>query len=205
MSAAERVYAFLLRAYPADFRAAYGREMALLFRDLRRDRRSRGAWFWGVLLWDVAQSAPALRLAALRDRWLGSIQPTGVTMRTMAVFAVLIGLFELVGAVTEGWAGGIADHDRVSLAAGAMGVFASLALLGAGVALLRRTRGAPAQAAIAASVGLVTFVLMTFLTPRMGVAATGLGIGFPLVLLIFLGVRGRGGPSVHTGGAASAL
>ena len=30
---AERIYRLLLRAYPADFRAQYGREMVLLFRD----------------------------------------------------------------------------------------------------------------------------------------------------------------------------
>ncbi len=32
-AAAERIYRLLLRAYPPDFRAEYGREMVLLFRD----------------------------------------------------------------------------------------------------------------------------------------------------------------------------
>lgn len=65
-------YRLLLGAYPPAFRAAYGREMAQLFRDQRRaaavgDHPVLG--FWAAVVWDVVRSAPALRLDALRARW----------------------------------------------------------------------------------------------------------------------------------------
>lgn len=81
--ASARAFRLLLRAYPAAFRAAYGREMEQLFRDQWRDRRcgrrvggacgdaqetARGTvGFWAAVLWDVVRSAPALRLDALRS------------------------------------------------------------------------------------------------------------------------------------------
>ena len=91
MRAAERVYRLLLRAYPAGFRAEYGREMVLVFRDRRRDESARGIRFWSEMIWDVARSAPALRLDAFRIRWEEDIQTGEEKMRTMAILAVLIG------------------------------------------------------------------------------------------------------------------
>ena len=61
MSAAERAYRLLLRAYPAAFRAAYGREMTQLFNDRRRDASSARGQFWAAMLADVARSAPTMR------------------------------------------------------------------------------------------------------------------------------------------------
>ena len=42
----ERAYRLLMRAYPADFRAQFEREMTLLFRDQLRDSRVIGVRFW---------------------------------------------------------------------------------------------------------------------------------------------------------------
>ncbi|NUQ21988.1 MAG: hypothetical protein HOQ09_13650 [Gemmatimonadaceae bacterium] len=54
MSADARIYRLLLRAYPPRFRAEYGREMELIFRDQRRGEGGTGPGFWGRTLWDVA-------------------------------------------------------------------------------------------------------------------------------------------------------
>ena len=61
---AERIYRLLLRAYPPDFRAEYGREMVLLFRDQCRESDVRTVGFWAAVICDVARSAPALRAEA---------------------------------------------------------------------------------------------------------------------------------------------
>jgi len=69
--AAERVYALLLRAYPAAFRERFGAEMRQLFRDRRRDAAERGegaARFWLGLAADAVRSLPAQHLADLRER-----------------------------------------------------------------------------------------------------------------------------------------
>lgn len=69
--AAERMYALLLRAYPAAFRERFGVEMRQLFRDRRQDSAERGegaARFWLDLAADTVRSLPAQHLAALRER-----------------------------------------------------------------------------------------------------------------------------------------
>ena len=197
MSAAERVYRLLLRAYPPDFRAAYGREMTLLFRDRRRYSGARGARFWVELLWDVARSAPALRADALRARWDRIIQAEEREMRPMAILALLIGAFEAVSAVVEGWAGGVMNHDLYSLMDGVLGTVAGALLVATGVALLRRAPRAAAWAQGAALVCLVLFVVVALVKSRMSVAFTVLGVGFPIVLLLFLRwSRGRSTPTM---------
>ncbi len=55
---AERIYRLLLRAYPPAFRAEYGREMVLVFRDQCRDGDVRTLGFWTAVIYDVARSAP---------------------------------------------------------------------------------------------------------------------------------------------------
>jgi hypothetical protein len=196
MSAAERAYTLLLRAYPAEFRAAFGREMALVFRDQRREVGASGVRFWAAVVWDVARSAPALRVEALRARWDRGIQTEEGTMKPMAILAVLIGALEAVNALAEGWGGGVMNRDGYSLVAGTMGAVAGALLVAAGIALLRRTPGAAAWARGAAITCLAVFVFIGLVTPRMSIVATLLGIGFPIALLLFLRwTRGRG-PSV---------
>jgi len=61
MVAADRLYRLLLLAYPAGFRHEYGREMALVFRDLRREEQYRGGFrplrVWLDVLADLGRSA----------------------------------------------------------------------------------------------------------------------------------------------------
>lgn len=195
-SAAERIYRLLLRAYPAAFRAAYGREMLMLFRDRLREVADAdgGVRFWVEMFWDVARSAPALRLEALRARRDADIPTEGGTMKTMAILAVLIGAFETVNSLAEGWAGGVVNRDAYSLTAGALGAAAGLVLLAAGVAMLLRSRRAATLAGGAAVACVAVFAIVAVAAPRLSLLATILGIAFPIALLIFL--RRGGGKSV---------
>src|SRR5207244_9049559 len=104
-AAAERIYRLLLRAYPPDFRAEYGREMVLLFRDQCRESDVRTVRFWAMVLSDVARSAPALRAAAWRAWVNESTQTMEVIMKLAAMLTVLLGVFGIVGAVVE-WVAG---------------------------------------------------------------------------------------------------
>src|SRR5207247_831820 len=91
---AERIYRRLLRAYPPDFRAEYGREMVLLFRDQCQESDVRTVGFWAAVICDVARSAPALRAEA----WRENLRTLEVTMKLSAIVMVLMGVFaQLVG------------------------------------------------------------------------------------------------------------
>jgi hypothetical protein len=194
MSAAERVYRLLLRAYPAGFRAEYGREMVLAFRDQRREAAARGIRFWWDMIWDVMRSAPSLRLDAFRIRWEGDIQTGEEKMRTMAILAVLIGVAEAANALAEGRAGGIANGG-FWLAGVILTVVAGALLLAAGIAMLRRAPGAVRRAQAAAITCLTIVVLIRLVQPWMSIFATLLGIVFPIALLLFLWWTRRRGPS----------
>jgi len=193
MSAAERAYRLLLRAYPAAFRAEFGREMALVFRDQHRDRGAKTVAFWSATLWDLARSAPTLRLEALRASWHTNTQTGEGKMKPMAILAILIGAMEAVNALAEGWAGGLVSREVSSLAALTFAVAAGVLLVVAGVQLLRRSPGAAALARGAAVACLAVFVIITLATPMLSIFSTMLGIGFPIALLLFLfWTRGRG-------------
>ena len=198
MRAAEGWYRLLLRAYPASFRDLYGREMALLFRDQRRDAGGTSIRFWMEFMWDVARSAPALRLERVRARWERDFQTSEGTMKTMAILAMLIGALESVNGMIELWAGGIVNGDRSSLASGTLVVVAGVLLLVSGIALIRRATRAAELAVGAATACLLVFVFVGLVTGRMSMFAMILGIGFPVALLLFLQItRGRG-PSLPT-------
>jgi hypothetical protein len=189
---AERVFALLLRAYPRAFRAEYGREMTLVFRDQRREAGGGGVAFWAALLLDVARSAPSARADVLRARRAGLTQSWEGTMRPMAMLAVVVGALEAVWiGITELWAGGIQRGDGVSLAAGALAVVAGVLLATAGLALLRRGTSAVAWARGAAVACLVAFAIIGLAAPRLGIAAMALGILVPVALVVVL-QRGRG-------------
>ena len=205
MISAQRAYRVLLRAYPADFRARYGREMTLLFRDqLTARRRADDAGnpttalrFWLAVLGDVACSAPALRAESVRARWhtlLGrsSDRATHFHRRgdimsakgAVAVLAMLGGTFEILNAGADLMAGSGTGHDvRSQLALGLAALMGGL-LVAAGVALmrggaerLRWTRGAAL-----ASLALVAGVLVLY--PFMSIFARIVGIAIPLALLL---------------------
>ncbi|MFI5233925.1 MAG: hypothetical protein ACHQSE_15630, partial [Gemmatimonadales bacterium] len=110
MSPAERAYRLMLRLFPAEFRAEYGREMAQLFNDRRRDAGAHRVQFWAAMIVDTARSAPALRLGKWRAQAGGNFHLEGRTMKTMAILAILIGTLEVVNSAAEAWVGGLVLH-----------------------------------------------------------------------------------------------
>lgn len=96
---AERVYRLLLRAYPAPFRAVYGREMSIVFRDRLRERGAARPDFWLEIVSDVARTAPALRAESLRARWNSDGRMEDGRMKPMGILALLIGLLQSANAV----------------------------------------------------------------------------------------------------------
>ena len=186
MSAAARIYRLMLRAYPPRFRDEYGREMEIVFHDQRRGAGGRGPGFWGRTLWDVARSAPALRVEALRGGEAGDLQPLGGTMKAMAMVAIVIGVLEALNAGAEGWAGGLRSGDGISLLAGVVGIVAGALLISAGVALLRRSARARQLAGAWAIACIVMFACLTLFAHRLSIAASVFGIAVPLALLVYL-------------------
>ena len=195
MNGTERAYQLLLRAYPGTFRTAYGREMTLVFRDQCRAARTRGVGFWTAIIWDVARSAPALRLEVSRALWQRNFRTgEGAMMKmTVAILSILVGAVEAVNSLQEVWVGGALNRDASLLIGGTIAVVAGVLLLTAGIALLRGSGRAVDLALGAAVTCLVVFVLVGLVKPQMSMFATLLGIGFPIALLLFLRVtRGQG-------------
>ena len=187
MSAAERAYLLLLRAYPGAFRKEYGREMALAFRDQRHEMQRTAARFWAGTLVDIARSAPPLQLEALRVRTARFIQTSEGTMTkmTMAILAITIGALEAMNALQEAWGAGIVNHDSRALLGGTIAMVAGALLIAAGVALLRRSPNAGRLAQGAAVTCLVVFAFLALVLPLLSGFAIVLGIGFPVALYAF--------------------
>jgi len=183
---AERIYRLLLRAYPPDFRAEYGREMVLLFRDQCQESDVRTLGFWARVFWDVARSAPALRVEAWRKRGSENTQTVEVIMKIAGMLTVLLAAFVIVGAVGEWVAGSKGAMDGRYVLAVALGVFASVLLLGAGVAILLGARWGRQPARIALFASLVSAVAARLLFPWMSIFSQLVGFGLPVALLIAL-------------------
>jgi hypothetical protein len=99
----ERVYAGLIRAYPAPFRDRYEDELLVLFRDQLRDARTAGRGGATAMLWlqavrDLAFSALGEHLR--KDRTMAQSLTTFEPTRTMR----LLGLVGLVGGILLLWA-----------------------------------------------------------------------------------------------------
>ena len=209
-------YRLLLRAYPASFRAAFGRDMLQLFRDQRNDLRRGGATtapsragFWAAVVWDVARSAPALRLDALSARWRarwralrhGPEGPhphlSGGTMRTtIAMLAMLSGAYEIVNALVA-----VKGHDATPMDAGVvfsavLSVLMGVLLVAAGAALRRGGRRGAQTARVAALVVLALVVALQFTFPYMSIFSRLLGLLVPVLLLVFTRSRGPSVPAV---------
>jgi len=178
---AERIYRLLLRVYPQEFRAEYGREMVLVFRDQCRDGDVRTLGFWARVFWDVARSAPALRVEAWRGRGKVNTQTVEVSMKIAAVVTVLLAGFGVVGAVGEWVAGTKGAMGGGYVLAVVLGVLASALLLGGGVAILLRSRQA-ARLALFASLALVVAARLLF--PWMSIFSQLVGFGLPVALLV---------------------
>lgn len=179
---AERIYGLLLRSYPPAFRAEYGREMLLLFRDQCREGDVRTPGFWARVLSDIIRSAPALRLEA----WRENITTTEVIMKLAAALTVLLALFGIVGIGAEWVAGSKHPMTGAWVLAVALGMIGSVLLLAAAVAILSRAPRGRQVARVALLASLVMGVAARLLFPWMGVAAQLIGIGLPLGLLIAL-------------------
>ncbi len=187
MSGVERTYRALLRAYPEPFRTEYAREMTLSFRDLHRDSDASAFRFWAEMVWDIARSAPALRVEALRARWSNlDIHLKGGTVKTMSILAIVIGVYEAVIAAAEWWAGGMRGYSAYWQLTAGLVIVAGALLVAAGIALLRRGREAATLARNAATACLVIFLVIGILPSWMAIFARLLGVVFPIALLFFL-------------------
>jgi len=182
---AERIYRFLLRAYPPVFRSEYGREMVLLFRDQCREGDARTLGFWAAVISDVVRSAPALRVEAWGSRATENNRTMGVIMKLTAMVTVLLGVLSVLNTGVELGAAAQTIHGAhaVSLA---LGVFAGVLLLAAGVAMLSPTPRGRQAARLAVLASLVMIVAARLLFPWMSILSQLVGIGLPVVLLIVL-------------------
>ena len=190
---AERIYRLLLRAYPPDFRAEYGREMVLLFRDQCQEGDVRTVGFWAAVICDVARSAPALRAAVWRARLSESTRTLEVTMKLAAILTGLGGVVGLVNAVIEWSAGGNGTTEH--MLALVLSVAASALLLAAGLAILRPTERGRQAARLAVIASLVLILAARLLHPWMSIFAQLVGIGCPVAFLIALYWPRRASPS----------
>ncbi len=66
-----RLFRLLLRLYPSEYRARYGREMELLFEEERRASDGGGLVFLGQIVLDHIQASMAVRLAKGREGRMG--------------------------------------------------------------------------------------------------------------------------------------
>src|SRR5690242_13466732 len=146
--AAERIYRLLLRACPPDFRAEYGREMVLLFRDHRQESDVRSLGFWAAVIWDVARSALAVRAEAWRARGSDNTRRVEGIVKLAAVLTVLLGGLGLLGAAAEWVAGSKQAVSGAYELAVALGILASVLLPSAGVAILSGTPRQPGAARV---------------------------------------------------------
>lgn len=180
---ADRCYRALLRAYPPEFRAQFEREMMLTFRQCRRDAAERAAWFWVELFWDVARSAPALRLEGMRARWSVDLHITEGAMKAMAILATLVGALEVVNSLIEGVAGW-PHRDAAWTSSVVLGVLGGVVLMLAGIAMLRGR--AASRALVLGATCLLAYALIAIIAPVMSGLGMLLGIGFPILLMAFL-------------------
>jgi len=183
---AERIYRLLLRAYPPDFRAEYGREMVLLFRDQCRESDVRTVGFWAAVIWDVARSAPALRAEAWRTPGCENTRTIGGIMKLAAMLTVLVGVFGILNAMVEWGAALTGPIGGMHALALVLGVFASALLLAAGAAILRPTQRGRQAAPLALLASLVLIVAARLLHPWMSLFSQLVGIGLPVVFLVVL-------------------
>ena len=192
---AVRRYRLLLRAFPAEFRASYEREMTVVFRDQCRDADSLGLNFWMDVIWDVARSAPRLRVEAMRARRIEHFLAEEGTMKPMATAALVIGGIQIANALAEARAAYASSGGDASMSGVALGLAAAVMLIVAGIALLRRTPRATTWARLSAVACVAVIVFIRLTQPWMSYFGMLLGIGFPIVLLLVLQLSGRQGPS----------
>jgi hypothetical protein len=151
----ERVYAGLLRAYPAQFRVRYEDEMVVLFGDLLREARAADgaggiAITWIRTVLDLASSALGEHLR--KDQAMAQSLTTFEPTRTMR----LLGLVGLVGGILLLWA--FISFNPFETRSANMLRLITFAIGGAAVAVAFYRR----QALVARSLALVTTGAVVF-------------------------------------------
>lgn len=101
----QKVYAWLLRAYPPAHRAEYGEAMAQLFRDQCRDAwREAGGWgltkLWLRVLPDWVSTSIGERIAALNERKTMNDKLTNISRDRSAPSAIFISVAVAVFLIT---------------------------------------------------------------------------------------------------------
>lgn len=192
---ADRIYRLLLLAYPPEFRAEYGREMMLLFRDQCQESDVRSFRFWGAVLCDVARSAPALRVEAWRARATANNRTMEVLMKLAAMLTVVLGVLGVLNTGVEWGAAATQTISGTHTLSLVLGVFASVLLLAAGVAMLSPTLRDRQPARLALFASLVMILAARLLFPWMSIFSQLIGIGLPVVLLIALYWPRRASPA----------
>jgi hypothetical protein len=183
---AERIYRLLLWAYPPAFRAEYGPEMLLLFRDQCRESDVRSLGFWAAVICDVARSAPALRFEAWGARATETNRTMEVIMKLAAMLTMLLGVLGVLNTGVELGAAATQTIQGAHALSLVLGVFAGVLLLAAGVAMLSGTPRSRQTARLALLASVVMIVAARLLVPWMSIFAQLVGIGLPVALLIAL-------------------
>ena len=192
---AERIYRLLLQAYPPEFRAEYGREMVLLFRDQCRESDVRTLGFWAAVIGDVARSAPALRVAAWRARASENTRTIEVIMKVAAILTMVLAVLGALNAGVEWGAAATQTLQGTHTLSLVLAVLASLLLLAAGVAVLSRAQRGRQVARLAVLASLVMIVAARLLHPWMSILSQLIGIGLPVAVLIALYWPRRASPA----------
>lgn len=194
--ATEQLYRLLLHAYPPAFRAEYGGEMMQVFRDQCRAENVGAIAFWVSVAWDVLQSAPALHVNAWHERQHVNTGTGRLTMKLVAMMAVLAGTFEILNAAGEGIVGGRHGSGSAHLAAVLLGLAAAVLLLVAGVAVLRgpATRRRSAMRAAIVSIAALVAARLTF--GWMSIFSQLVGLAPPITIVSMLYWTGRRGSSL---------
>lgn len=175
-------YRVILQLYPRSFRDRFEPELIAVFR-AHRSATTPSPAFWCSIMWDVARSAPALRLEEAWAVWGRQTFMEGAAMLAMGMVAILMGGFEILGALGEWWIGGVVGHDGGALVGGAFGAVAGAILLAAGVALTRSDPGALRFARGAAITALVTFAVLSVVNPVLSIFARLVGVLVPIAVL----------------------
>jgi hypothetical protein len=183
---AERVYRWLLRVYPSDFRSRYEREMTLLFRDEYRMRETNALAFWASMVWDAARSATSIWVDLWFTRTKHYTRTLEVIMKLAGILAVLLGVVGVANALVETVAAMRGTLEGGHLVAIVLGVAAAALLITAGTALLRSPVSGRHTATIALVGSLVVVLIARLTHPWMSTFSQIIGIGLPIALLATL-------------------
>jgi len=176
---ADRVYAALLRLYPAEFRREYSGPMLEAFRELHRKANDRPARFWALVLQDLVRSALRERLEVWSSRQDGFALEWALACTAGAVITGALG-----SALT--WLFAYFYHPYLEGAAFQAGLYGALVGIGLGgaqaVVLRRRVRLGTAWVLASAASAAAGFETATTL------AGTASPLTFGLILGGFVGM-----------------